>query len=83
MIMSRRAKKLGSFKAKDTAGNQFTIMVYREVIEVSDLSGSDTMAGDYLFRSADGTPVDRLGKGRYQILRQPPVEVTSDASNAI
>jgi hypothetical protein len=76
-------QKTGEFAASDERGNETTIIVFTHFTETTDLDGEvSRVPGIKAIRTASGETVNRLEKGKYQILGQSSV-LTSDDPHAI
>ena len=75
----------GSFVATDAAGNEYKVVIYRDLIDTSHLqSRTRTQAPAKLgkLRTTDGRHVNRIDKGSYEIVDRPMIQITSDDPNA-
>lgn len=72
-------EQTGSFVALDERGDETTIIVYTHFIESTDLDGKTSrVAGIKSLRTATGKTVNRLEKGKYQILGDSAVLQSND-----
>lgn len=77
-------KQTGSFDAIDEAGNAHTILVftkYRRIIQ-TDSPPYDVEVSKSL-ETMDGRQVNRIDKGRYEIVGRRPIILTSNDADAI
>ncbi|HEY3968663.1 MAG TPA: hypothetical protein VGM05_29210 [Planctomycetaceae bacterium] len=81
-MASNRVKRVGTYVAKSSSGEKFAVQAFREIIDGSDSSGSDQPQGDLILRTADGGYVNYIGKGVYELVGAPNVEIRSDDPNA-
>lgn len=75
----------GSFVATDCGGNEYTVIMYRDVIDTTTQhSHVPTQAPAALgeLRTSDGRDVNRIEKGSYEIVGHPMIPITSDDPNA-
>jgi hypothetical protein len=78
-------QRVGSFVAKDVAGNSYTINMYRKVIDVTNMHSAsrETVLGGLLeLETSTGLHVNGIEKGSYEILDVRPIPVTSDDPQA-
>jgi len=66
--MSQRERHhVGSFQAKDEAGNKYTIDVFQDFITTRTSSGTHRVAGTKELK-CNGEDVNRDAKGKYQFV---------------
>ena len=76
----------GSFVATDSEGNEYTITIYREMIDTTTNSSkvrTQTPAAIATLRTSDGRYVNYIRKGSYEIVDSSMISITSDAPNAL
>jgi len=56
--LGRRKTSTGSFVATDDLGRKFTVHIYKKLI-----------SGEHNLRLSDGTHVNRLDKGQYEVVQ--------------
>lgn len=56
--LGRRKTSTGSLVATDDLGRKYTIHIYKKLI-----------SGEHNLRLSDGTHVERLGKGQYEVIQ--------------
>jgi len=73
-------KREGSFVARDADGNQYTIDIYVDQIDVTHQGSLRREYADGLreLRTEDGRAVNRIARGTYEIVGPVPVRVSSD-----
>lgn len=77
--MSRKwEEQTGSFEAQGGDGRQYTLYVFTTFHEAWNGSGYDRVAGLKSIRLGDGRSVNRVDKGRYEIVGRPMIPLTSD-----
>jgi hypothetical protein len=77
-------KQTGSFRAKDTQGNEHTIFIYTDFIDASGLDGSAVIPGMKCLKLRDGRSVNRIDHGKYQVIGgMLPIDLTSDDPAAV
>ena len=80
--MDRRTReKQGVFLAHDEDGNEHHLVVYAEFQHIETFGGSEKHEVMKAIETLRGEPVNRLGKGRYQIAATG-VELSSDEADA-
>jgi hypothetical protein len=73
----------GSFEAKDDEGNVYTIHMFRSEVQADTLEGPEkTPPALGQLRTQDGRAVKWLEKGRYEIVDDPKVAISSDDPEA-
>ena len=75
----------GSFVATDAAGNEYTVIIYRDLIDASNMhSRTRTQVPAKLGKlsTTDGRHVNYIDKGSYEIVGRPMIHITSDDANA-
>jgi hypothetical protein len=76
-------QQTGKFAARDANGDETTVIVLTHFTETTDLDGNvSRVPGIKALRTASGETVNRLEKGKYQILGESAV-LTSDDPQAI
>ena len=75
-------RKIGQFIATDENGRRYTIMIYTNIVSAGTLENpSEGVEGMTELKTFEGMAVNRLEKGRYQIV-QTGVIVQSDSPGA-
>lgn len=75
----------GAFVAKDAAGNEYTVVVYRDTIDTTTMHSRTRIrvpAERAELRTTDGRDVNYIDKGSYEIVDRPVIPITSDDPNA-
>ena len=78
-------RREGSFVARDADGNEYTIIMYRGMIDTTHMHSrvrTEVPARLGELRTSDGRHVNRIAKGSYEIVDRPMVPITSDDPNA-
>ena len=73
-------KHIGTFSARDKDGTRYTIYVYQDFIQTR--RGEPAIPGLKELRLADGTHVNHIEQGQYEILNWRKTILTSDDPNA-
>ena len=73
-------KKTGSFVAIDDQGNRYTVEIITRFETYHGSEGTKTVPGTVALQLEDGTPVNRIDKGKYQTL--DGLDLTSTDPNA-
>jgi hypothetical protein len=75
---SRFTKEIGRFIATESTGREHTVVVLQEFLESKVLDATTSIiATTKCLRTLDGVSVNRFEKGRYEIVGEPTVSVTS------
>ena len=75
----------GSFVATDAGGNEYTVFMYRDMIDTTNMhSRTRTQVPAALgeLKTSDGRHVNRIDKGSYEIVGRPMIPISSDDPNA-
>ena len=83
--MGMRTNQVGSFIARDDDGREYTIHILTYTVSVGNKSDSNAEREGMTssLRTSDGRAVNRLEKGRYELLHPVRnVRLTSDDPNA-
>ena len=83
--MAMRTDHVGSFVARDEDGREYTIHILTYTVNVGNRSGPNAEREGMTssLRTSDGQPVNRLEKGKYEMLHPiRNVRLTSDDPNA-
>jgi hypothetical protein len=78
-------KQTGSFRAKDSKGNEHSIFIYTDFIDAGDLQDPNAVIpGMKCLKTRDGSSVNRIDQGRYQVIGgMLPIDLTSDDPAAV
>jgi len=82
--MSRKeTRHVGTFSAVAKDGTEFEISEFQTFIECKTFDGTEWVAGMKQLRTSDGESVNRIEKGKYEVLQVfGLIAVTSDDPNA-
>ena len=83
--MAMRTDHVGSFVARDETGREYTIHILTYTVNVGNRSdpNAEREGMTSSLRTSDGQPVNRLAKGKYEMLHPiRNVRLTSDDPNA-
>jgi hypothetical protein len=79
-MANNRVKRVGTYVAISSSGEKFTVQAFREILDDADPSAEPQ--GDLILRTADGGYVNYLGKGIYELVAAPNIEIRCDDPNA-
>lgn len=74
------SKLFGSFVARDNDGNEYTIGIYRDMIDTTTMHGPRGMESPSslaTLKTEDGRCVNRISQGSYEIVGRPMIPLTS------
>ena len=78
----KRTARTGTFRAVDKDGKKYTIHEFTNIIDVATRENPGGEAeGTKFLRTSDGKHVNRMEKGKYEMVF-PPTSLTSDDPNA-
>jgi hypothetical protein len=83
--MAMRTDQVGSFVARDEEGREYTIHILTYTVSVGNRSdpNAEREGMTSSLRTSDGQPVNRLAKGKYEMLHPVRnVRLTSEDPNA-
>lgn len=67
--MIKRVDRMGSFTAYDDSGNSYVLEIYADVIDAGTMDDPNAEHfGVHKILTADGSHVNRVSKGSYQIV---------------
>jgi hypothetical protein len=81
-MTTRTKRRTGTFTATGDDGRQHAVHIYTEFISAGSIEGVDEIEGMKELQLADGTRVNRLGKGEYEALTLPKLKLRSNDPNA-
>lgn len=80
--MLKQLRRKASFEARDQEGNTYQLEESVEVLDASSMSNPNgEIEGLRSIATSAGSPVNRLGKGKYQIVATGQI-LTSDSPQA-
>jgi hypothetical protein len=82
--MASRVEQTGSFIAVDERGSRHWLLTFTEYVRVpvTGKGGAREEEGPTSIRTAEGRPVERLGRGKYKVV-ETGVKFASDDPNAV
>ena len=81
MADRKETEHTGSFTAKDEDGNEYELHIYTTFVKWGTFSGQKSEEGDQYIQTSGGGSVNRIEKGKYQLVRTGRM-LTSDDPNA-
>ena len=75
-------EQTGSFEAKSENGDNYTILIFTEMLQVRPGDDSKWIEGLKSLKTSDGTDVNRVDKGEYLIMDWEEIRVFSDDPEA-
>lgn len=64
----RKVECAGDFVAHTKSGKAVKVFVFQEYLEMRDLSGTSWDPGFKIMKTSDGTHVNRVAKGQYELV---------------
>jgi hypothetical protein len=74
----RDVRHTGTFTAEDYSGNPYVIDIYTEYQEITTFGGTEVHEGRRSLVTSDGQPVNRKGRGQYQIVTTGELLASND-----
>ncbi len=77
--MVKRRESTGSFRAQDEKGNEYVIYIYTDILDASTRGNPQAeIEGMKELRTEAGQAVNRLEKGKYQVVETGQVLVSQE-----
>jgi hypothetical protein len=81
-MSQKNTKHTGTFRAKATDGREYTIDEFTEYLSGHSSSGAYNIEGLKFYKCDDGRYVNKIEKGKYEIVDIPNIPITSDDPRA-